>query len=71
MPKSTQSYGIKYSTICDFHLTHSNVDLDGDRDHGVSTSTYFMTLGTKIVPWRWPNLVDSTSEVDATTQSTK
>jgi hypothetical protein len=34
--KGTQSYGIKYSKVSDFHLIgYSDSDFDGDKEHGV------------------------------------
>ena len=48
--KGTQPYAIKYSKVLDFHLIgYSDSYFDGDKDHGVSTSSYLMNLGSE--PW--------------------
>ena len=45
--KGTQSYGIKYSKVSDFHLIgYSDSDFDEDKEHGVSTPGYLMSLGS-------------------------
>ena len=45
--KGTQSYGIKYYRVSDFHLTgYSDSNFDGDKEHGISTSGYLMNLGS-------------------------
>ena len=75
--KDTQSYGIKYSKVLDFHLTgYSYSDFDGDKEHGVSTLGYLMNLGSAFITWRSRKqfvLVDSTIEAKyvAGTQATK
>ena len=44
--KGTQTLGIKYSRVLDLHLTsYSNSDFDGDKESGLTTSGYLMTLG--------------------------
>eukprot|EP00253_Pinus_taeda_P025146 PITA_25146 len=44
--KGTQDFGIKYTQVDDFSLIrYSNSDFDGDKETGVSTSTYAMSLG--------------------------
>eukprot|EP00253_Pinus_taeda_P035199 PITA_35199 len=51
--KVTQTYGIKYSEVVDFHLTgYSDSDFDGDKENGVSTSGYLMSLGSATINWR-------------------
>ena len=51
--KDTQSYGIKYSKVSDFHLTgYADSDFDEDKEHGVSTSGYLMNLGSEAITWR-------------------
>ena len=51
--KGTQSYGIKYSKVSDFHLTsYSDSNFDGDKEHGVSTSGYLMNIGSTTISWR-------------------
>jgi hypothetical protein len=75
--KGTQSYGIKYSKVSDFHLIgYSDSDFDGDKEHGVSTSGYLMNLGSATITWRSRKqsvLVDSTTEAEyvAAAQATK
>ena len=51
--KGTQSYGIKYSKVSDFHLIgYSDSNFDGDKEHGVSTLGYLMNLGSIAITWR-------------------
>ena len=53
--KGTQTYGIKYSKVLDFHLTgysDSDSDFDGDKENGVSTSRYSMNLGSTSISLR-------------------
>ena len=75
--KGTQTYGIKYSKVLDFHLAgYSNSDFDGDRENGVSTSGYLMNLGSAAISWRSRKQyvpIDSTTEVEyvAAAQATK
>ena len=48
--KGTRTYGIKYSKVIDFHLAnYSDSDFDGDKENGVSTSSYLMSLGSKTI----------------------
>ena len=48
--KGTQTLGIKYSKVSDFHLTgYSDLDFDGDKENGLSTSGYLMTLGSAAI----------------------
>ena len=48
--KGTQAYGIKYSKVADFHLTsYSDSNFDGDKDNEVSTSGYFMSIGSTTI----------------------
>eukprot|EP00253_Pinus_taeda_P009050 PITA_09050 len=45
--KGTQDFGIKYTQVDDFSLIgYSNSDFDGDKETGVSTSRYAMSLGS-------------------------
>ena len=45
--KGTQDFGLKYSKVDDFKLIrYSNSDFDGNKDTGVSTSSYLMSLGS-------------------------
>eukprot|EP00253_Pinus_taeda_P018130 PITA_18130 len=51
--KGTQDYGIKYTQVDDFSLIgYSDLDFDGDKETGVSTSGYAMSLGSGVVSWR-------------------
>eukprot|EP00253_Pinus_taeda_P016079 PITA_16079 len=51
--KGTQDFGIKYIKVDDFSLTeYSNLDFDGDKETGVSTSGYAMSLESGAVSWR-------------------
>jgi hypothetical protein len=50
--KGTQSYGIKYSKVSNFHLTgYSDSHFDEDKEHGVSTLGYLMNLGSAAITW--------------------
>jgi len=75
--KGTRTYGIKYSKVVDFHLTsYSDSDFDGDKENGVSTSIYLMSLGSTTISWRSRKQslpIDSTTEVEyvAAAQATK
>lgn len=64
--KGTQTYGIKYPKVIDFHLTgYSYSNIDGDKENGVSTSGYLMSLGSTTINWRSRKqsiLADSTTE---------
>ena len=51
--KGTQDVGLKYSKVDDFKLIgYSDSDFDGDKETGVSTSGYTMSLGSAVVSWR-------------------
>eukprot|EP00253_Pinus_taeda_P032861 PITA_32861 len=51
--KGTQDFGIKYTQVDDFSLIeYSDSDFDGDKETGVSTSGYAMSLGSGAVSWR-------------------
>ena len=75
--KDTRTYGIKYSKVVDFHLTsYSDFDFDGDKENGVSTSGYLMSLRSTTISWRSRKQsipADSTTEAEyvATAQATK
>jgi len=48
--KGTQDFGIKYTQVDDLSLIgYSNSDFDGDKETGVSTSGYVMSLGSGAV----------------------
>ena len=75
--KVTQTLGIKYSRVRDFHLTgYVDSDFDGDKENGFSTSSYLMTLGSAAISWRSKKQTipaDSTTEAKcvAAAQATK
>jgi len=75
--KGTQTYGIKYSKVVDFHLTgYSDSDFYGDKENGVFTYGYLMSLGSTTISWRSCKQsvpVDSTTEAEyvAPAQATK
>ena len=51
--KGTQDFGIKYTQVGDFILIgYSDSYFDGDKETGVSTSGYTMSLGSGFVSWR-------------------
>ena len=51
--KGTQDIGLKYSKVDDFKLIgYSNLDFDGDKETGVLTFGYTMSLGSTAVSWR-------------------
>eukprot|EP00253_Pinus_taeda_P010976 PITA_10976 len=66
--KGTQEFGIKYTQVDDFNLIgYSDLDFDGDKETGVSTSGYAMSLGSGAVSWRTRKQsvpTDSTTEVE-------
>jgi hypothetical protein len=75
--KGTQDFGLKYSKVDEFNLIrYSDLDFDGDKENGVSTLGYLMSLGSTIVSWRsCKQLVptDSTTEEEyvVATEATK
>eukprot|EP00253_Pinus_taeda_P006665 PITA_06665 len=51
--KGTQDFGIKYTQVGDFSLNgYFDSDFDGDKETGVSTLGYAMSLGSGHVSWR-------------------
>ena len=66
--KGTQDLGIKYTQVDDFNLIgYSDSDFDGDKETGVSTSGYAMSLGSGAVFWRSRKQsvpADSTTEAE-------
>jgi hypothetical protein len=66
--KGTQDFGLKYSKVEDFKLVgHTDSDFDGDKENGVSTSGYLMSLGSTTISWRSHKQfvpTDSTTEVE-------
>jgi hypothetical protein len=51
--KETQDFGLKCSKVDDFNLIeYSDSDFDGDKENGVSTLDYLMSLGSAIASWR-------------------
>eukprot|EP00253_Pinus_taeda_P034786 PITA_34786 len=75
--KGNQDFGIKYTQVDDFSLIgYSNSDFNGDKETGVSTLGYAMSLGSRAVSWRSRKQsvpIDSTTEVEyvATIEATK
>ena len=75
--KGTQDFGIKYTQVDDFSLIgYSDSDFDGDKETGVSTSGYAMSLGSGAVSWRSRKQsvpADSTTEAEyvAAAEATK
>eukprot|EP00253_Pinus_taeda_P028193 PITA_28193 len=73
----TQDFGLKYTQVGDFSLIgYSNSNFDGDKEIGVSTSGYAMSLGSGAISWRSCKQsvpTDSTIEVEyvAETEATK
>jgi hypothetical protein len=66
--KGTQDFGLKYSKVDDFKLIgYSDLKVDGDKENGVSTLGYLMSLGSTTVSWRshkQSTLADSTTEAE-------
>ena len=66
--KGIQDFGIKYTQVDDFNLIgYSDSDFDGDKETGVSTSGYAMSLGSGVVSWRSRKQsvpADSTTEAE-------
>eukprot|EP00253_Pinus_taeda_P013059 PITA_13059 len=51
--KGTQDFGIKYTQVDDFSLIgYSDSNFDGNKETGVSTSGYAMSLGSRAASWR-------------------
>eukprot|EP00253_Pinus_taeda_P011106 PITA_11106 len=75
--KGTQDFGIKYTQVDDFSLIeYSDSDFDGDKETGVSTSRYAMSLGLGAVSWRSckqsvPSDSITEAEYVATSEATK
>eukprot|EP00253_Pinus_taeda_P033219 PITA_33219 len=75
--KGTQDFGIKYTQVDDFSLIgYSDSNFDGDKETGVSTSGYDMSLGSGAVSWRSCKQsvpADSTTEAEyvAAAEATK
>eukprot|EP00253_Pinus_taeda_P027870 PITA_27870 len=72
-----REFGIKYTQVDDFSLIgYSDSDFNGDKETGLSTSGYAMSLGSGAVSWRSCKQfvpIDSTTEAEyvATTKATK
>ena len=48
--KGTQDFGLKYFKVKDFNIIeYSNSNFDGDKENGVSTLGYLMSLGSTVV----------------------
>ena len=75
--KGTQDVGLKYSKVDDFKLIgYSDSYFDGDKETGVSTFGYTMSLGSAAISWRSRKQsvpVDSTTEAEyvAAAEATK
>jgi hypothetical protein len=51
--KGTQDIGLKHSKVDDFKLVgHTNSHFDGDKENGVSTLGYLMSLRSTTISWR-------------------
>ena len=51
--KGTQNFGLRYSKVDEFNLIgYSDSNFDGDKENGVSTLVYLMSLGSTVVSWR-------------------
>jgi len=51
--KGTQDFGLKYTQVGYFNLIgYSDSDFNGDKETGVSTSGYSMSLGSGAIFWR-------------------
>jgi hypothetical protein len=66
--KGTQDFGLRYYKVDDFNpIGYSDSDFVRDKENGVSTLGYFMSLGSTVVPWRSRKQsvpVDSAREVE-------
>ena len=75
--KGTQDFGLKYTQVGNFSLIrYSDSDFDGDKEIGVSTSGYTVSLRSRVVSWRSCKqsvLADSTTKAEyvAATEATK
>eukprot|EP00253_Pinus_taeda_P005522 PITA_05522 len=75
--KGTQDFGIKYTQVDDFSLIgYSDSEFDGDKEIGLSTSGYAMSLGSGAVSWgshKQTVPADSTTEAEyvAAVEATK
>jgi len=51
--KENQGFGLKYYKVGYFKLIgYSDLDFDGDKERGVSTSGYIMSLRSIAISWR-------------------
>jgi hypothetical protein len=66
--KGTQDFGLRYSKVDDFNvIRYSDSIFDGDKENGVSTSGYLMSLRSVGVSWRSSKQsapTDSTTEAE-------
>jgi len=75
--KGTQDFGIKYTQVDDFNsIGYLDLDFDGDKETGVSTSGHAMSLGSGAISWishKKSVPTDSTTEAEyvATAEATK
>ena len=51
--KGTRDFGLNYTQVDDINLIgYSSSNFDGDKDNGVSTSGYTMSIRSRFVSWR-------------------
>jgi hypothetical protein len=50
--KGTQDFGLKYYKVVFKLIGHIDSHFDGDKEKGVSTSGYLMSLGSTVISWR-------------------
>ena len=51
--KGNQDFGLKYTQVGDFNfIRYSDSELNGDKETGVPTFGYSMSLGSRVVSWR-------------------
>eukprot|EP00253_Pinus_taeda_P004405 PITA_04405 len=66
--KGTQDFGLKFTQVGGFSLIgYSDANFDGDKETGVCTSGYAMSLGSGAISWRSRKQLvptDSTTEVE-------
>jgi hypothetical protein len=64
--KGTQDFGLKYSKVDDFNLIgYSDSNFVGNKENGLSTSSYLISLGPTTISWRSESIpADSTIEAE-------
>jgi hypothetical protein len=54
--KGTQDFALRYSKVDEFNLIrYFDSDFVGDKETGLSTLGYLMSLGSIVVSWRFHN----------------